>query len=357
MKKVLIVIPNLGVGGAETLVVNMCRYFDPLQFDVKLVSLYPNQGSVNDKRAEQWDVPVIYLHKKEGFDFGTIAELKKLFSIEKPDVISTHLGAILYVGLSLRNAKKLHTIHHIPDPSKNLNSYRRQLFVFKMLFKIGRFTPIAVCDEAVPAISKTYGIPETAIPCIYNGIELKRYQHLKRDDDLIQIINVGSLSYVKNHSALIRAVAEVHDRYDNVRLTILGEGEKRPELESLIQELNLGGVVSLAGCVDDVAGFLSRADLYVSTSISEANPLSVLEAMASQLPVIATDVGGMHNIITDGENGFLVPLSDSRLLGERIVKLCIEADQRERMGLNSKKRSEVYDIQVCVKQYEKLFNA
>ena len=120
-------------------------------------------------------------------------------------------------------------------------------------------------------------------------------------------MTVGRLDPIKDQATLLRAVRVVCDRKPGFRLDIVGDGPSRPELESLRAELGLGEAVAFRGYQEDVRPFLSAADFFVLSSISEGISIALLEAMAAGLPAVATDVGGNREVILQGETGLLTP--------------------------------------------------
>jgi glycosyltransferase involved in cell wall biosynthesis len=151
---------------------------------------------------------------------------------------------------------------------------------------------------------------------------------------------VGHLAPIKGQEEFVRAAALVCARRDDVEFIIAGEdksrsGEHRRSLEKLIKELGLNQRVSLTGWVDDVARLLGGFDLFVSPSRSEPFGLSIVEAMAAAVPVIATASEGAREIIDDGETGRLVPVGDAAALANAIVELLSNPQERERLSENA----------------------
>jgi glycosyltransferase involved in cell wall biosynthesis len=146
----------------------------------------------------------------------------------------------------------------------------------------------------------------------------------------VEIVSIGRLAPPKDFLTLLEAVDLLPP--GEVRLTILGAGPLRPLLEAEIGRRNLTGTVDLAGEVRDVRPTLAHGDVFVLASTSEGMPISVLEAMAAGLPVIASDVGGVHEVVDEGTTGFLVPAGAVGPLAERLGQLCGDRALRSRLG-------------------------
>ena len=148
----------------------------------------------------------------------------------------------------------------------------------------------------------------------------------------VRIVAAGRLHPKKGFDVLIRAVGKLRAWDYEVICEIAGEGDERGVLESLIRELDLEACVSLKGWTDDVAGFLATGDLFAFPSHQEGFPLTLLEAMAVGLPVVASEIDGPLEILTDGVDGRLVPDDDPDRLAEALAELISQRDAARRLG-------------------------
>ena len=167
-----------------------------------------------------------------------------------------------------------------------------------------------------------------------------------------EIAAVGRLSAQKNHALLIRAFSRLPDTGD--RLVIYGEGELRPALEALVEELGLSGRVLLPGQCDDVPRALGCAKLFVLPSDYEGMPNALLEAMALGLPCISTDCpcGGPASVIRSGENGLLVPTGDEEALSRAMAALLSDAERRRTLAENARQTAEGFRPDAVFRQWE-----
>ena len=172
------------------------------------------------------------------------------------------------------------------------------------------------------AEKETQGGPSPRSVVIPNGVQFPDTfpQRESRSQHVPLIVAVGRLQRPKGYPILLRALPRVLAALPRVRVKVAGEGEQREELESLRAEMRLGEVVEFAGFVRDVPGLLGQASLFVMPSLWEALPLALLEAVAAGVPVVASAVGAIPEVISDGETGWLVPPGDPEALAAAIVE-------------------------------------
>ena len=358
-KRLFLIVPTLGTGGGEKLVVDLAKNLNKDFFDVNIVSLFPKQNTLYEDIIDKNDINVIYMNKKLGPNLKIIVDMINLFRKYKPDIVHTHLYVIPYVlpASILCNVKsRIHTVHSIAQKEAEGNLRR----IMKVAFKYFKFIPVGICEYVQESIADVYKIPKNKIPCIYNGIDTEIFNSKTKvynsRDKNIKIISTGRLQSVKNHKLMINAFAEVCNYIPNVQLTILGDGELRNELECQINKYNLNERIILKGVVKDVSKELNESDIYIITSDYEGLPLSVLEAMSCGLPIVATKAGGVVDIVKDGENGILVEVGNVEELINAIMKIIQDKNLKLKMGIKSKELSKLYDIKRCTTEYEHLYS-
>ncbi len=206
---------------------------------------------------------------------------------------------------------------------------------------------IAVSQAVADKLRVQRIFDRSKIVVVHNGVDTDRFaggREGKADSGSrtkLRVGMIGHLAPIKGQKEFIRAAAIVSQRRrDDVDFVIVGEdksrkGENRLRIEKLIDELNLSGRVSLAGWTDDVAKLLGTFDLFVSPSRSEPFGLSIVEAMAAGVPVIATMSEGAREIIEAGKTGRLVPLRDVNALADAICELLSDAEERDRLSANA----------------------
>lgn len=352
MKKVMVVIPALGSGGGERLAISIISKMDIESIHTKLVVLYKKSDSDNTKFVESMGIDTVYLNKKRGVDLSIISKLKKIINQFKPDVIQTHLYTVSYVLFAApRNIIKYHTVHNIAQ--REATGMRRIINFFA--FHYGNFIPIAISQYCAETIRSVYHLKRNEFPCIENGVDLEKYYFKPIPHQGIKFINVGRLQPQKNQELLIKAFSKIHEKAPNTILQIVGAGELQSELKELTISLGIDQYVEFAGQCSDILMRLNSSDIFIQTSDFEGLPISLLESMACGLPIVATRAGGTIDVVCDGVNGFLVDIRDEKSIVDKSLKLINDVDLRKKMSKNSRELIKKYSIEVCAKNYEKLY--
>jgi len=169
-----------------------------------------------------------------------------------------------------------------------------------------------------------------------NAIDVKRFSSSSRNKEetceIFKLISIGRLDHNKNHRLLLECVSILISQGQQVHLSILGEGDQRMLLENKIHSLNLQQSVSLLGTVNDVEKHLWDSHVYVHSALSEGFGLTLIEAMAAGLPVVALDGGGNRDLVENGINGYLIAQPDAKLFAEKIINLLQNHQMRSDMG-------------------------
>jgi len=352
-KKLVHIISELKRGGAESLLVELAVLCSD-KYDVTVISQYKDKDADMDKTLRENNVNTIYLDKKNGFDIKALLDLKKELEKINPDIIHTHLQAAIYAVPYYITSKnvRVHTIHSVP----NMEFPKVHRVIQKFAYKYLNVIPVAISniirDEAVTE----YSLSKEKIKLIYNGINTKKFSIDHKEDSFFRIINVASLSEWKNQIFLLNSFFKAFKDSDDVKLTFVGDGVLRKTLEDRARELGLGSDrVCFAGITSQVEEFLSKSDLFVLSSLYEGIPLTVLEAYSAGLPVVATNVGGIPDIVTDGENGILVELNNEEKLSSALIKLKNDKKLYEEMSKANKEKAKNFDISVIGNKYIQLY--
>jgi len=176
------------------------------------------------------------------------------------------------------------------------------------------------------------GVPAERIAVIVNGLELERFRGTSDRTVRRTIATVAHLRPGKGHDVLLRAAVLVVQCVPEAHFLIVGDGTRRLELERLAHDLGLAGHVTFAGHQEDVAAVLRHCDIFAFPSYMEASPNAVLEAMASRLPVVASNVGGIPEVIQDGVSGLLTPAGDSDALAAALLRVLQDAELADRLA-------------------------
>ncbi|MFN8223543.1 MAG: glycosyltransferase family 4 protein [Gaiellales bacterium] len=189
---------------------------------------------------------------------------------------------------------------------------------------------------------------------IYNGVELGAPPAPRRPGTPVRIVSVGRLAEPKDFGTLLAAIAR--PALGTVELELLGDGPQRAALEAMARRLGIADLTHFLGEVGDVPDRLRRADVFVLSSRSEGLPISVLEAMAAGLPIVATAVGGLGELVDDGVTGLLVPAGDVNALAEALATLAADPARCQTLGAASRRRAEErFSIAACRQAHVELY--
>jgi L-malate glycosyltransferase len=215
---------------------------------------------------------------------------------------------------------------------------------------------IVANSQAAADRLRVEGVAERKILVIPNGIDAKGFGPREYSRRPRRIAMVACLREEKRIDVFIRAMPRILERHPDAEFVIAGDGSCGDELLTLARELGVSERVRFLGHRDDVAAVLDDADLFVLTSRSEAFPNSVMEAMASGLPVVATNVGGIPELVSDGETGRLVPSGDSEAVAVTLLDLMDNPDRAAALGRAARRTIEQnYSFDRMVKQFEALY--
>lgn len=359
------VIHALGVGGAEVLVDTMVRKLSN-QFRC-LVAVLDDVGEIGQQLQADGFV-VEHLHRQPGIDRGCAKRLRSFADKHKVDILHAHqytpfFQAMLSRGF-LGRRPVLFTEHgrHFPDyPSRKRSVVNRLL--------LNRRDRLVGCGGAVrQALIDNEGLPASRVEVVYNGVNLKSLSSgdsSKRttlrsgfgfnENDFVAI-QVARLHELKDHLTAIATIDEARKQHPNIKLLIVGEGEERDAIQSEIQQRNISSHVVLAGNRSDIANLLVAADCFLMTSISEGIPLTIIEAMAANLPVVSTAVGGIPEMIAHGKSGFLAEAKDSSALANHLGLLSQDSDLRSSIADAGRAQAEAkFSLDQMLSSYSNIY--
>lgn len=354
--KVAIVLPYFGAGGAEKMVSQLAAGIDEAQFETKVFCVYGQpQGNYLEEALHQRGVPIHYIGKKKGFSLSAIVKLFRALDRFSPDVVHTHLYACVYTALwpVIRKKPFLHTFHTLPEV-ENKRLVRHLLTT--NLIRRGKMTPVAISESTRKMIADYYGISADIVPMVCNPVNVGNFSGKQAaDDGIFRFVTVGRLSGVKNQQMMLRSFGAFLTKGYDAKLQLLGRGEEEENLKALAQELGIQDRVEFVGYVSNVEDYLVNAQVFLLSSHYEAQPLSILEAMAAGLPVISTDVGGVSDIVTD--NGILIPADDAAAMTLAMERLYTQPAVRQEMAACAEKNVQKFDLHHTVEGYQQLYLA
>ena len=343
---VMFVITSMPVGGAETLLVNLTRRFEKSRIR-PLLGCLKERGVLGDELADEIPVFDHLIHHK--YDVAVARRLRRLFLENEVDsVITVGAGDKMFWGrLAARGAGVpviLSALHSTgwPDGVGRLN---------RMLTGITDGF-IAVANHHADFLVEFERFPQHKVFMIPNGIDTGRFKfssdsrvHWRSKAGIPQnapaVGIVAALRPEKNHELFLESARRTVEHVPDAHFVIAGDGPGRSELEALAAEKGIDNQVHFLGSVSDIPGVLSMLDVFSLTSHNEASPVSILEALSCNRPVVATDVGSISESVLEGKTGFLCDAGDADQLTAKWVKLLKDDDLRESMG--RKGRSHVVD--------------
>ncbi|CAB1276773.1 TIGR03088 family PEP-CTERM/XrtA system glycosyltransferase [Candidatus Nitrosacidococcus tergens] len=361
------IIFRLQTGGLENGLVNIINHTDN-QYQHHIVCI--KHTTEFSKRLHS-NIPIYELHKKEGRDLSIYAHIWKLLRNIKPDIVHTrNLAALeMQIPATLAGVKiRIHGEHgwDIHDPEGKNWHYR----LIRRLYRPFVHRYIALSQPTVNYLHQSINVPTSYITPIYNGVDTERFFPNKdqsvlpsgfADSNCLIIGTVGRLEPIKNQITLIQAfinlVKQIPDSKKFLRLIIVGEGSLRSQIEDLIKEEKLEGLIWLAGDRKDIPTLLQSMDIFVLPSLAEGISNTILEAMATGLPVIATHVGGNPELVTEN-TGILVPKADSKAVSKALATYINSAQLIKNHGQSGRKRvKEKFAIQTMVDNYINVYNS
>lgn len=368
---VLQLVGNLDVGGAQQVVVTLSKYLARAGHP-PIIATFRDGPLRSD--IEELGIPVVVLgnrrgsvlavHRLIGGALRTRRTLAELVARHDIDVIQTHLlrsldfvvasiprdGGRPLVYWTFHNYNFMLRREHLPSHQWMLGpkqlGYR---WLYRLLAR--RVSGlIAVSDEVRESINEEIGGVDDKVVIIPNGVDVPLFgdaagrERLRSElgaqpDDFLMAM-VATFKRQKGHVHLIEAMAQIRPSHPDARVILVGDGELRDNMMALVQEAGLSDAIRFLGSRRDVADLLAASDCFVLPSLWEGLPIALLEAMASELPCIATHVSGTEQVVVPGVTGLLVPPGDSRAFAKAIEDMLSDRSRARRMGAAGRSRVE-----------------
>lgn len=348
--RLTVTISDLGFGGAQNMMYEQMKYMNRENFEIQVLCCGPKRGTALEEKIEKL-YPVTYLGHYGRVTPLAIFKVLRAIRKTKPDVVHSHIGADGFAAMWARVFRKplVITVHAKPEKAfseKTKNQVRA-------LLKSRKIKLVAVSEDNAKLVKEYYKLTDSQSGCVNNGIDLERFS--RKEHDVFTVIHVGRQDENKNQAALIRCFARFHEKHPNTKLLLLGDGNQHKKLIALSEGLGVAAAVTFTGNVANTEDYYAVSDLYVQCSHMEAMPLSVLEAMATGLPIVSTDVGGLRDVVQD--NGILVPDNDEDALYEAIEKIYEQSEEEtQKMCLASDRIVQRYSSKEMALAYEKIYS-
>jgi len=328
----------------------LLRHANRKMVEYRVVALWPGTGVLLPE-LHKLGVSVTILGRKGPFGFlRTIISLRRMLSREQPDILACSLFFATLAGRFAAIGTGVPVINW--EHNERLKPLR---------WKILRLTaPLSRCiiadshSLARKLIQKIGFSSQTVVTVPIGGLDLEAFSPgPARDVGGLAVGAVGSLQRQKGFDMLVEMAAAIIRERPNTRFHVAGEGPERTTLEAMIAERGLKSAFILEGLVHDVPGFLRKLDVYVQPSRHEGLCITVVEAMACGLPVVAFDVGGIGESVNNEENGFLVEPDDLQAFEAAVSRLLTDEKLRRGMGSASRRiAAEKYDVETMARRFE-----
>ncbi len=358
------------IGGLEMLLAQCVNRMPANKYRHAIVCLTDfNEFS---KKITRSDVEFFSLNKKPGLGLGTHVAVWRLFRRIKPTILHTYNLSALEYAVTATVAGVAIRVHaeHGRDASDPHGTNWKHNFLRRLLVPfVDMFVPVS--NDLKRWFSDVIGVPSDKNLMINNGVDTNRFFPRKEKPELksgprfpencFVIGTVGRIQKVKNQIGLIDAFIHLCNalpsRKKDLRLVIIGDGPLLPVLKAKVSEAGIQDLVWLPGARDDVAEIMKAFSVFAMTSIAEGTPVVILEAMASGLPVIATRIGGMPEVVTDNFNGKLVPVTDTPAFSEALSSYVLDSGLLALHGAAGRQLIvDTYSIDVMLDAYTTLYD-
>lgn len=336
--RVMIILDTIRLGGPGKGILQFLRSSQDLTFGLYCFRYSSKRNNEFVSEARRLNIDIHFFEQKFSFDPSPILAASRDITAKKFNVIQTHGYKADVIGFIIKMVKRLHWIafaHGFTAENFKVKSYN---LLDKVLLR--KADVIIAVSESVKDILVGKNKGTKKIRVIHNAVDPADYvdgnstENIRRKcglaSDLPLIGVIGRLSREKGQMYFLKAVKMCLKHHIGFQAVLIGEGHDRTLLNEYIKKNDLGGNVKLAGYQKDIVSWYKTLDLLVLPSLSEGLPNVVLEAMLFNVPVIATDVGGVSNII-NGENGILISPKRPDILSARMIELISDPDRRQRI--------------------------
>ena len=364
------VIFRLDVGGLENGLVNLINNMPESRYRHAIVCM--KDATDFRQRISNKSVEIISMRKRDGKDIGVYFRLWRIFIRLRPDIVHTRNLGTNDVVIPAFFAGVRHRVHgehgwdmvDLHGENRKYNLLRRVCSPFVSKY-------ITVSQHLSDWLHRSIGVPIRSIQHICNGVDTKRFHPRSgerialrefADSSSLVIGTVGRMADVKNPvllaEAFVRLLQDFPQERGRLRLVMVGDGELKADVESCLRSADALDLAWLPGRSDQIPELMRDLDIFVLPSLNEGISNTVLEAMASGLPVVATDVGGNPELVREGSTGYLVPAADATAMAEAILRYAKEPELMRRHGAEARRVAERdYGLNVMVGRYLRVYDS
>lgn len=354
------IVQNLEMGGLERVVINLMTRADPGRYESVLYCL--GDGGALVPEVEAAGHRVRCFGKRPGMDWFLLNRMARALRTDRAGIVHPHNFSPLVYGSIAAAVTPVRGVVYTAHGAKT--SGRRKHLLFQRLGLVDEI--VFVSADARRVALAGGAVRERGTRTIVNGIDIGRYAGAQGREkvrsefgippDAPVLGIVARLTRAKDHAMLLRAFRIVRGRYPDARLLIVGDGELDGEVRGLARELAMGDSVVFTGARADVPAMLSAMDLFVLSSSTEGLAMTLLEAMAAGLPVVATSVGGNAEAVADDETGVIVPPGDADAFAGAVTGLLADPAAMARMGAAGSERCRrLFSTEAMVGAYQEIY--
>jgi glycosyltransferase involved in cell wall biosynthesis len=351
---VAIVMTSFEPGGTERQMIELVRRLDTARWSVHVPCFHARGawfGRVAEAAASVAEFPVESFRTPDALQqlwaFARWCRSLDIAIVHTTELYSNIFGlsgaALARVPVRIGNRREI-------NPDKTTAQIAMQRAAYGVAHRI-----VANSHAAAERLALEH-VPARKIAVVPNGLDVGQFQPRRRRTPLRRVVVVANLRREKGHDVLLDAAVDVLRHFPDAVFEFVGGGPERDVLDARARELNIAHAVTFAGHQEDVASRLAAGDLFVLPSRSEAFPNAVLEAMAAGLPIVASAVGGILELIDDGRTGLLTPAGDARALADRVIRLMSDATLGDRLGAAARADAQAhYSFDRMVAAFEDLY--
>ena len=365
--RVLYMIDSLGQGGAEQTLRRIVEGVDRSRFEPRVAVLQARQGNLAD-HIQGAGIPVDLVRVDRIRSIGGHARLLRYLLAVRPDIIHTHLEFSHTLGGvygRLTGTKPVATVHTFALGAASREKKRLALMWFSLrAAHVAVIVPSQAGSEHVGRVGR---VPASKLLVMHNGVDLETFrpdpsarrrvrERLQVPEGAKVLATVAVLRKEKGVADLIEAMVEISSLVPETVALIVGDGEERQMLIERVEQAGMVGRIIFAGHRDDVPELMAASDVFVLPTHEDLLPTVVAEAMGVGLPVVASDVGGLREMVDDSLTGVLYPAGDVPALVKACVELLVDGDRAQWLGRAGRSRAEaVFDLERQVGSLEQVY--
>lgn len=330
--------------------------------DLEIILILLNEGKLAEE-VRKLGIKVVVVDETKNNIFQIVKIFRNTIKHASPHIIHSHrLKENILAYLSSKSDENIQIIctqHGMPEPIilkykmlKHATLSKIHLYILSKYFRY----VIAVSDELRNKFIKKYSFNKEKIIFIHNGVDIPNDYYINRDSDIFVIGSAGRLYKIKDYPFMVEIANEVLQKAGHIRFELAGEGPENENIQENIRKLGIGKDFKLTGFIDNIATFYETLDLYINTSLHEGLPMSILEAMAYGLPIIANNSGGLPEIVENGLHGYLIDERNPKMFAQKCIQLFNDKELTRKMGIASRERIiNEFSVQRMAEKYYKVY--